>query len=60
MRRHIGRPFLGSTVDIGRYQLAVPMKQFRRVGVIVNVDDDAFAFSEVHEGAWKLAIIERS
>jgi len=35
------------------------MHQFRRIGVIVNIDDDPLPFPEAQQRSRKLAVIER-
>jgi len=47
-RRNIGRAFLGSTININGNELAVPMELLWRVGVVVDVDNDPFAFRKSH------------
>ena len=37
----------------------MPVDQFRRVGVVVNIDHDALAFLEPQQRSGKLAVVER-
>ena len=46
------------TVDVARNHLTVPMREFGDFGVVVNVDDHAFAFLEPEQGPGKLLVIK--
>ena len=59
VRRHERRAFLGRAVHVARDHLPVPVDQFRRVGVVVDIDHDALAFLEAQQRSGKLAVIER-
>ena len=59
VRRNEGRAFLGRAVDLARNHLAVPVHQLGRVGVVVDIDDDALAFLEAQQRPRKLAVVER-
>ena len=37
----------------------MPMHEFRRVGIVVDIDDDALAFLEAQQRPGKLAVVER-
>src|SRR5215831_8555251 len=58
MRRNEGRPLFRGPIHIRGHELTVPMKLLRRVGIVVDVDDDALAFGQPNQGARKLAIVE--
>ena len=59
VRGHEGRAFLGRAVHVARDHLAVPVHQFGRVGVVVNVDDDPLAFLESQQRPRKLPVVQR-
>ena len=59
VRRHERRAFLGGAIDVARDHLPVPVHQLRRIGVIVNIDDDPLPFLEAQQRSRKLAVIER-
>ena len=58
MRRHKRRAFLGSPVHVAGDHLPVPVDQLRRVGVVVNIDDDPLPFLEAQQRSGELAVIE--
>jgi hypothetical protein len=58
VRRHERRTFLGGAVHVAGDHLPVPVDQLRRVGVVVNIDDDPLPFPEAQQRSRKLAIIE--
>src|SRR5215472_12402643 len=58
MRRDEGRPLFRSPVHICGQKLTVPVKLLRRVGIVVDVDDDTLAFSKPQQRTGKLAIVE--
>jgi hypothetical protein len=53
-----GRSLLRGAVHIRRQELPVPMQLFRRVGVIVDVDDDALSLGKTQQRPGELAVIE--
>lgn len=53
-----GRSLFRGAVHIRRQELPVPMQLFRRVGVIVDVDDDALSLRKTQQRPGKLAVIE--
>jgi hypothetical protein len=53
-----GRAFFRSAVNVGWQELAVPMKLFRRVGIVVYVDDDPLALGETQQGTGELAVVD--
>src|SRR5258706_15452 len=53
-RWNIRRAFFGCAIDVGGQKLAVPMQLFRRICVVVDVDDHALAFLETQQRARKL------
>ena len=55
--RNEGRAFLRCAVDVARNHLTVPVDEFRRVGVVVNVDNHALAFFKAQERTRKLAVV---
>ena len=57
--RHEGRAFLGCSVDVAGDDLAVPVHELRRIGVIVDVHHDLLSFLESEQGPRKLAVVER-
>ena len=58
VRRHEGRAFLGGAVHVARDHLPVPVHQLRRIGVVVNIDNDLLPFLEAQQRPRKLAVIE--
>jgi len=57
--RNVWRALLGGAVNINGNELAVPVQLLRRVGVVVDIDYDLFAFGEADERTWKLSVVER-
>ena len=55
---NVGRSLLGSAVDIGRNELAVPVQLLRRIGVVVDIYNDTLAFHQTHHRSGKLTIVE--
>ena len=51
--------FFHGAIDLGGHELTVPMQQFWRIGVVVDVDDNPLAFCQAQQRARKLSIIER-
>src|SRR5580704_15558068 len=49
-------PLLKRSVHIHRYRLPVPMQLLRRIGIIVDIDDDLLAFLAAQQGARKLPV----
>ena len=45
---NVGRSLLGSAVDIGRNELAVPVQLLRRISVVIDINNDTLAFRETH------------
>src|SRR6516225_8149575 len=58
MRRDEGCPLFRSPIHVCRHELTVPMKLLRRVGIVVDVDDDTLAFGKPQQRTGKLAIVE--
>ena len=58
MRRDERRAFLGGAIHIARDHLPVPVHQLRRVGVVVDIDDDPLPFREAQQRSRKLAVIK--
>ena len=58
MRGDEGTAFLRSAVRIDRDYQAVRVQQFRRIGVVVNIDNGALSFIEAQKRPWKLPVVE--
>jgi len=59
MCRHVRCALFRRAIDLTRDDLAVPVDQFRRVRVVVNIDDGLLPFLEAQQGSGKLAIVQR-
>ena len=57
VRRHQGRAFLLGAVHLGRDQHAVPVDQFRRVGVVDDLHGDRLAFPHAQHRAWCNSVV---
>ncbi len=57
VRRDVGRPFFGRTVDVGGEELAMPVQLFGNVGPVVDFDGDRFAFLESQQRAGELTVV---
>ena len=57
MGRDERRALFGGSIHVGGKKLSVPMKLFRRVGVVVNVDGDLLPFLEAQQRPGKLAVV---
>ena len=49
---------IGGTVGVARDHLAVPVNQLRRIGIVVQVHDDAPAFLEPQQRSRKLSVVQ--
>ena len=58
MGRHEGRAFLGGAVHVAPDHLPVPVHQLRRIGFVMNIDNDLLPFLEPQQRPRKLAVIE--
>jgi hypothetical protein len=60
MGRDGGRALFRGPIDIAWNHLPMPVDEFRRIGVVMNVDDDALPFLEVQQRPRKLSVVEHS
>ena len=58
VRGNVGRSLLGRAVDVDRNELAVPVQLLRRIGVVVDIDNDPLAFHKTQQRSGKLTVIE--
>ncbi len=56
---NVRRALLSGAININGNELAVPVELLRRVGIVVNIDEDLLAFRKAHQRPGKLAIVER-
>jgi hypothetical protein len=57
MRWNKGRSLFGCAIHIHRNGLAMPVQLLRRIGVVVDINNDLLAFLEAQQGAGKLPVI---
>ena len=57
VRGNKGRTFLGGPIHSGRNFLPVPVKLFRRIGVVEDRDGDRLPFLETQQRTGELAIV---
>jgi hypothetical protein len=48
---------LGGSVNVNRQRLSMPVQLLRRIGIVVDIDDDLFALLEAQQGSRKLPVI---
>ena len=54
---NVRRSFFGRTIDVCGNKLAMPVKLFRTVCVVINIYDGALSFLEAKEGTGELTIV---
>ena len=57
MRRNERRALLFGAVDLWRDEHAVPVDEFRGVGVVDDVDGDGLAFAHAQDGSGRSAVV---